>query len=69
MSVFLQGEFGDSNAPLKVFPQRGDGGDTWGLDQQKITSSMNLTEHFDTGMGPQIENLEEIICKFKGKSR
>ena len=48
----------------QCFPHRGAAGIPRELDQQKITSPRNLTEHFDTGTGPHIEILEEIMCKF-----
>ena len=48
-------------------PEERGAGIPWELDQQKITSSGNLTEDSDTGTAPWIEILEEIMCTFMAR--
>ena len=50
------------NAPINVYPRGGVAGIPWGLDQPKITSPRNLTEHIDTGRIKLIKILEEITA-------
>ena len=57
---------------LSMFSLGGVAGIPWGLDQQKIILPRNLTEHFNTGMGPLIHILgsdNEFAWSLKKPSR